>query len=37
MNDQFDLTKEYVLEDDCVLLRPLTEDDCNNLLLFSLT
>jgi RimJ/RimL family protein N-acetyltransferase len=36
MNDQFDLTKEYVLEDDCVLLRPLTEEDCNNLLLFSL-
>lgn len=36
MDNQFDLTKGYVLEDDCVLLRPLTEEDCNNLLLFSL-
>ncbi|NCI51112.1 GNAT family N-acetyltransferase [Sediminibacterium roseum] len=36
MKDQFDPSAEYVLEDDCVLLRPLTEEDCNNLLLFSL-
>jgi RimJ/RimL family protein N-acetyltransferase len=36
MNDQFNLAKDYVLEDDCVLLRPLMEEDCNNLLLFSL-
>ncbi len=36
MNSAFNSTNEYVLEDDCVLLRPLREDDCNNLLLFSL-
>lgn len=36
MDNHFDPTKDYVLEDDCVLLRPLTEEDCNNLLLFSL-
>ncbi len=36
MEHQFDFTKAYVLEDDCVLLRPLAADDCNNLLLFAL-
>ena len=28
-------SKDYVLEDDCVLLRPLAIEDCGNLLLFS--
>ena len=32
----FDFDKEYILEDECVLLRPLTENDCSNLLEFSL-
>jgi len=32
----FDTQKDYILEDDCVLLRPLRQDDCGNLLLFSL-
>jgi RimJ/RimL family protein N-acetyltransferase len=32
----FDFDKNYILEDDCVLLRPLTTDDCSNLLYFSL-
>jgi N-acetyltransferase len=32
----FDFTKDYILEDDCVLLRPIQEDDCSNLLEFSL-
>jgi len=32
----FDSQQEYILEDDCVLLRPLQQDDCSNLLLFSL-
>jgi RimJ/RimL family protein N-acetyltransferase len=36
MSSMFDGSKEYRLEDDCVLLRPLTADDCNNLLLFSM-
>jgi RimJ/RimL family protein N-acetyltransferase len=36
MNSLFDLQHDYVLEDDCVLLRPLQANDCNNLLLFSL-
>ena len=35
MNHAFDTTSNYVLEDDCVLLRPLEADDCKNLLLFS--
>lgn len=36
MNNEFDFTQDYVLEDDCVLLRPLGKDDCNNLLFFAL-
>lgn len=36
MNEAFDFMKDYFLEDDCVLLRPLTIDDCMNLLVFSL-
>lgn len=36
MSLSLDHTKDYVLEDECVLLRPLQADDCNNLLLFSL-
>ncbi len=36
MNHVFDTRKEYLLEDDCVLLRPLQIEDCNNLLPFSL-
>lgn len=35
-NVAFDFEEEYVLEDECVLLRPLTMEDCNNLLPFSL-
>jgi len=36
MIQAFDTTKEYILEDTCVLLRPLKMDDCKNLLTFSL-
>ena len=36
MSFVFDTGKEYILEDDCVLLRPLQTEDCNNLLLFSM-
>ncbi|MES2330302.1 MAG: GNAT family N-acetyltransferase [Bacteroidota bacterium] len=36
MSSVFDLSKEYLLEDDCVFLRPLQANDCKNLLLFSL-
>lgn len=36
MNVQFDPAIDYTLEDNCVLLRPLQENDCKNLLLFSL-
>ena len=36
MSFVFDPISNYVLEDDCVLLRPLQVDDCKNLLLFSL-
>jgi RimJ/RimL family protein N-acetyltransferase len=36
MSFVFDTSKEYILEDDCVLLRPLQMEDCNNLLLFSM-
>ncbi len=32
----FDLSKDYVLENNCVLLRPLQPDDCDNLRYFSL-
>lgn len=31
-----DFSENYILEDDCVLLRPLKEEDCDNLLEFSL-
>lgn len=33
---QFDFATDIVLEDDCVLLRPLLQDDCKYLLEFSL-
>ncbi len=36
MIEAFDSTKEYILEDTCVLLRPLQMNDCKNLLTFSL-
>ena len=36
MSFVFDVSRDYVLEDDCVLLRPLQQEDCRNLLLFSL-
>ena len=36
MNEEFDFTKDYVLEDDIVLLRPLEQKDFNNLLPFAL-
>jgi RimJ/RimL family protein N-acetyltransferase len=36
MYSKFDPQHEYVLEDDCVLLRPLGVEDCMNLLEFSL-
>ena len=32
----FDTKQEYILEDECVLLRPLLTSDCENLLHFSL-
>lgn len=32
----FDLSKDYVLENNCVLLRPLQADDCDNLQHFAL-
>lgn len=35
MHYTFELSKDYILEDDCVLLRPLLEEDCNNLRYFS--
>ncbi len=35
MHYTFDLSKDYILEDDCVLLRPLQPDDCGNLQYFS--
>jgi RimJ/RimL family protein N-acetyltransferase len=31
----FDTSQDYILEDNCVLLRPLQQEDCNNLLVFS--
>lgn len=36
MSEVFDLSENYVLEDSCVLLRPLVDEDCNNLLVFAL-
>ena len=36
MNIEFKTEETYVLEDSCVLLRPLRTDDRDNLLLFSL-
>ncbi len=36
MSEVFDLSKNYVLEDSCVLLQPLIEEDCKNLLVFAL-
>ncbi len=36
MIEKFDCTKNYILEDERVLLRPLQQDDFNNLLPFAL-
>ena len=36
MDILFDLQETYILEDNCILLRPLTAEDCDNLLPFSL-
>jgi N-acetyltransferase len=36
MHYTFELSKDYILEDDCVLLRPLTLGDCDNLRYLSL-
>lgn len=36
MHYTFDLSKDYVLENNCVLLRPLQREDCDNLRVFSL-
>ena len=36
MSIHFDQSANYILEDNCVLLRPLMVEDCDNLLLFSL-
>jgi RimJ/RimL family protein N-acetyltransferase len=36
MSLYFDYQQEYILEDDCVLLRPLTAEDCINLRYFSI-
>lgn len=36
MSIAFDACRDYVLEDECVLLRPLAEEDCGNLLEFAL-
>jgi RimJ/RimL family protein N-acetyltransferase len=36
MNLVFDTNQDYVLEDDCVLLRPLQREDSDNLQLFSM-
>jgi RimJ/RimL family protein N-acetyltransferase len=35
MNYIFDFSKDHILEDDCVLLRPLNANDCVNLRNFS--
>ena len=36
MTTKFSCNNDYVLENDCVLLRPLVQDDCKYLLEFSL-
>ena len=36
MTEEFDYNKNYILEDDAVLLRPLEQSDFNNLLPFAL-
>jgi RimJ/RimL family protein N-acetyltransferase len=36
MEEILDTSREYILEDDCVLLRPLLQEDCKNLLVFAL-
>lgn len=36
MSFVFDTAEDYLLENECVLLRPLQANDCHNLLLFSL-
>lgn len=36
MTKAFDFKTNYVLEDNCVLMQPLTQVDCKNLLYFSL-
>ena len=36
MDSLFDLQETYILKDNCILLRPLTAEDCDNLLPFSL-
>lgn len=36
MKTAFNPAEDYMLENDCVLLRPLLRDDCNNLLYFAL-
>src|SRR6476469_785006 len=33
---EFNTNQDYILEDECVLLRPLVTEDCTNLLKFSL-
>ncbi|MFY7899936.1 MAG: GNAT family N-acetyltransferase [Chitinophagaceae bacterium] len=35
MVEQLDFTKTYILEDNCVLLQPLTQDNCKELLHFA--
>jgi N-acetyltransferase len=36
MVEQLDFTKTYILEDNCVLLQPLTQDNCKELLHFAI-
>ncbi|MEN9685442.1 MAG: hypothetical protein RLZZ28_1228 [Bacteroidota bacterium] len=36
MYSKFDPNEAYLLEDDCVLLRPLLPEDCKNLLIYAL-
>lgn len=36
MSVVFDASENYVLEDECVLLRPLAQNDCGNLLEFAM-
>lgn len=35
MFQAFDPNENYILQDDCVLLRPLTKNDCGNLLIYA--